>query len=138
MAFAKELLPPLVRSTLHLPARLHGVRVLVIEAGAPMTEAQALARHATPDLTLNIYARAREERLAEIAEKVGENAHFEPKGHTSTARIQVTDRSQHRRRLGDTARKSSQTKSLSYVEEWWRRRESNPRPEVRPCVLLHA
>jgi hypothetical protein len=77
------------------------------------------------DLTLNIYARARQERLAEIAEKVGENAHFELKGDTSTARIQVTDRSQHQRRIGDTARKSSQAKPLACFEEWWRRRESN-------------
>ena len=32
--------------------------------------AQALARHATPDLTMNIYGRTREDRLSEVVEKV--------------------------------------------------------------------
>ena len=45
----------------------------VVEAGASVKEAQALARHATPDLTVNGYARARTERLAEVAERLGEN-----------------------------------------------------------------
>jgi hypothetical protein len=44
----------------------------VLEAGANPKEAQALARHATAHLTMNVYARARSERLAEVAEKVGE------------------------------------------------------------------
>ena len=56
----------------------HALRVayttFVIEAGANIKEAQALARHATPDLTLNVYARARSERLAEVAEAVGRAA----------------------------------------------------------------
>ena len=32
----------------------------------------ALARHMTPNLTMNTYARTRDERLAELAEKVGQ------------------------------------------------------------------
>ena len=43
----------------------------VLESGASMKEAQTLARHATPDLTMNICARTRETRLAEVAERVG-------------------------------------------------------------------
>lgn len=58
----------------------HALRVayttFVIECGANIKEAQALARHATPDLTLNVYARARNERLAEVAEAVGNAALF--------------------------------------------------------------
>ena len=43
----------------------------VLESGASVKEAMALARHSTPNLTLNVYGRAREGRLAEIAEAVG-------------------------------------------------------------------
>ena len=45
----------------------------VVEAGASLKEAQLLARHATPGLTMNTYARARDGRLAEVAEAVGQN-----------------------------------------------------------------
>lgn len=53
----------------------HALRVayitFVVESGADIKSAQTLARHSTPALTLNIYARARQERLAEITESVG-------------------------------------------------------------------
>jgi site-specific recombinase XerD len=53
----------------------HALRVayitFVVESGADIKSAQTLARHSTPALTLNIYARARQERLAEIADSVG-------------------------------------------------------------------
>jgi integrase len=53
----------------------HACRVayttLVIEAGANVKEAQSLLRHSTPQLTMNVYARARGDRLAEVAERVG-------------------------------------------------------------------
>jgi hypothetical protein len=42
----------------------------VIESGVSVKEAQALARHATPELTMNVYGRVREERLSEAVEKV--------------------------------------------------------------------
>jgi len=52
----------------------HALRVthitLVIEAGATIKEAQTLARHSDPRLTLNIYARASNKRLAELTEAV--------------------------------------------------------------------
>jgi len=51
----------------------------IFEAGATVKEGQALARHATPDLTMNVYARARNERLAALAEKVGETVLSGPK-----------------------------------------------------------
>jgi hypothetical protein len=44
----------------------------VIESGVSVKEAQELARHSTPQLTMNVYGRARVERLAEAVEKVGE------------------------------------------------------------------
>ena len=53
----------------------HALRVayttFVIESGANIKEAQTLARHATPDLTINVYAKVRNERLHEVAEAVG-------------------------------------------------------------------
>jgi hypothetical protein len=42
------------------------------EAGATHREAQELARHATPGLTANTYARTRNERLAGITERIAE------------------------------------------------------------------
>lgn len=42
----------------------------VIEAGADVKEAQELARHSNPNLTLNIYARARRESLAAVVNKM--------------------------------------------------------------------
>ena len=53
----------------------HALRVtfttLVLESGANVKEAQSLARHATPDLTMNTYGRTRKDSLAGIAEAVG-------------------------------------------------------------------
>jgi len=54
----------------------HACRVayisLVIESGATVKEAQSLARHSTPTLTMNVYGRARKTRLTELAELVGD------------------------------------------------------------------
>jgi len=53
----------------------HALRVtyttLIIESGATVKEAQSLLRHATPDLTMNVYARTRPERMREVANEVG-------------------------------------------------------------------
>lgn len=52
----------------------HAVRLayinLVIEAGATVKEAQSLARHATPQMTLGVYGRTRDERLHRVVEQV--------------------------------------------------------------------
>ena len=44
----------------------------MVEAGADLKEAQKLARHANPQLTMNTYARARDSRLSDNAERVGD------------------------------------------------------------------
>jgi integrase len=53
----------------------HACRVayvsFILESGASAKEAQALARHSTADLTMNVYAKARHERLSEVTEAVG-------------------------------------------------------------------
>jgi len=55
----------------------HSLRVTfitrVIESGANLKEAQTLARHLTPQLTMNVYARTRDERLSEVAELMAKN-----------------------------------------------------------------
>ena len=57
-------------------ADFHSCRVayvtFVLEAGASVSEAQTLARHATAGLTLNTYARTRNERLSHVADLVGQ------------------------------------------------------------------
>ena len=54
----------------------HACRVayitFIVESGVTAKEAQELARHATSDLTMNVYARTRPERLTEAVEAVGE------------------------------------------------------------------
>ena len=54
----------------------HALRVtftsLILEAGASAKEAQALARHSTPALTMNTYGRARFDRLRDVAQVVGD------------------------------------------------------------------
>ena len=53
----------------------HACRVafvtFILEARASVKEAQALARHSIPGLTMNTYGRTRDDRLAEVAEVVG-------------------------------------------------------------------
>ncbi len=53
----------------------HALRVayttFVVEAGTDLKTAQTLVRHGDPRLTLNLYAKAREKKLAEVAEAVG-------------------------------------------------------------------
>jgi integrase len=43
----------------------------VVESGANVKEAQTLLRHSSPDITMNVYARTREDRLVELAERIG-------------------------------------------------------------------
>ena len=64
------------RRTVEGKADFHACRVayvtLLNDAGANAKEAQTLARHSTPNMTQNTYARARQERLSEVTEAVGE------------------------------------------------------------------
>ncbi len=96
---------------------------LVIDSGANVKEAQSLLRHSTPELTMNVYARARSGRLGELADRVGERL-----GYGSECKIYVKSP-----KPGERAKSVIPFDSRGYREKrWWRRRESNPRPEVRP------
>lgn len=63
------------KETLAGKVDFHAARVAyvshVVSLGASVKEAQTLARHATPELTLNTYARTESGRLSEITEDLG-------------------------------------------------------------------
>ncbi len=58
----------------------HALRVASItladEAGATAKELQSFARHSDPRLTMGVYAKRRDSRMGELAEKMGQNLHF--------------------------------------------------------------
>jgi hypothetical protein len=62
---------------------------LAAEAGANVKELQTLAHHSTSDLTLNVYAKKRDERLTQLAEKISESVFFEPECANSVHRKYV-------------------------------------------------
>ena len=101
----------------------HALRVayvsFVLEAGASAKEAQTLARHSTAELTMNVYARARNERLREVAEAVGSNV--------STGEIYDHSMAQGENAPCGGDAKVIDISMLSGSEREWRRRESNPR-----------
>jgi len=101
---------------------------LVIESGVTVKEAQELARHSTPELTMNIYGRAREERLIAAVERVGEA--LKPTEGVPGEYRQAVGAETENATLIETEGCASQ--------KWWRRRDSNPRPKVVPSRLLRA
>ena len=72
----------------------HACRVayinLIMESGATAKEAQELARHATPHMTMNVYGRAREDRLALAVENVANRIQSEQKHVPSMYRQAVS------------------------------------------------
>ena len=73
----------------------HAVRLayinLVIEAGATVKEAQTLARHATPQMTMGVYGRTREERLHQVVEHVATVLQGETQRAHSVLSVQMTE-----------------------------------------------
>jgi len=71
----------------------HAARVtyitMLLESGADVKTCMTLARHSTPDLTINTYGRARQERLDGTAEAVEEMILAGPKNITGTERKAV-------------------------------------------------
>jgi integrase len=103
---------------------------LTYEAGANHKEAQQLARHSTPTLTANTYGRARNERLAEVAEKVADRLLL---ADTGANMVHATEND-------DTTKivKLLPEQQLTNDTGNWRRGDSNPRPEMFRDKLLHA
>ena len=46
---------------------------LVLDLGVSVREAQALARHSTPQMTMNVYGRPRQEKLSEVVSEMAES-----------------------------------------------------------------
>ena len=53
----------------------------VLDSGANVKTAQELARHSTPDMTMNVYGRARDEKMREAVESVGNMLFSDNGGH---------------------------------------------------------
>ena len=47
--------------------------IVVVDGAGPVHEAQALARHSTANLTMNVYARASQKRLVDLSERASAN-----------------------------------------------------------------
>jgi integrase len=62
---------------------------LVVDSGVNLRDAQALARHSTPEMTLNVYGRPREDRMAEAVEQMAVNMRYEKKCAISVQRLAV-------------------------------------------------
>ena len=121
----------------HTPAgklNFHAIRTayinFVLESGATVKEAMELARHSTPNLTLNTYGRAREDRLHELTEKVG-------------ALVLPSEKCAHSvREMAAGAEGLDlnllRRQGLKVGKDWWRRRELNPRPVTFQLGLLRT
>ena len=88
----------------------HACRVayisLVIESGVTVKEAQELARHSNPELTMNVYGRTQPSHLAQAVERVAEGL-IQPE--------RVPDR-----RRGETNSATHAKTMGCAVKKWWR------------------
>lgn len=102
----------------------------IVNAGANIKEVQTLARHSNPNLTMNTYARARTDNMAALVNQV------------SSTVLEQTERAQcvHIDENGGDSQPaiSSSDNNIDGVLEWWRRRDSNPRPVTGTRQALHA
>ena len=95
---------------------------LVLETGCSVKEAQSLARHATPNLTMNTYGRSRQDRLSELAEAVGNRL------------VPGPDYAQCRTRLAAGAEgmniNSPETQGFRAVSQWRAQEDLNLQPSA--------
>ena len=89
-----------------------------------------MARHSTPDLTMNIYAKTRTDRLATLAEKVGETV--------LSGRECATDALKLAAGAESLSANVPQVMDLRDAGTGWRRGESNPRPVAFRQKLLRV
>ena len=105
-------------------ADFHSVRVTyisqIVELGATVKESQHLARHSSPDLTMNVYARTQDRKMISLVDKLGEVYKPESKCAEYVRRLKIKVNG-----IGD---KPMPQLKLTIPEYWWRRRDSNPRP----------
>jgi integrase len=100
------------------------------ECGASDQEAQELARHNTPGLTANVYARTRNERLVGITNRIAETV---IPGGLGAPVVHETGAS-----VTPEVHKCLPQQALTATETQWRRGDSNPRPEMVQDKHLRA
>ena len=103
---------------------------LTIEAGASAKEAQQLARHSDPRITMNVYAKANDQKLAGVVDRVADHVGFGANG-VNMVRIQSSDVTKESPKL---------LSNLGLTNDLgdWRRGESNPRPVMLQNKRLHV
>ncbi len=62
---------------------------LIMDTGLSLKDAQAFARHASPEMTLNVYGRPREDRIAEAVEEVARGLNIGVERATYVQRLAV-------------------------------------------------
>ena len=72
------------------------VRAKIVNTTISLTD---LRNHSTPNLSLNVYAKTRDERLSELTEKIGESVLFEQKCAKSAHSKQVESKDKERKLL---------------------------------------
>ena len=90
---------------------------MIINAGANAKEAQELARHSNPDITMNTYAKTRNDQLATLVNKVSTVL--------PQKKCAVCVPNEENGGDGQPAISSSDN-DLDGVLKWWRRRDSKP------------
>lgn len=107
-------------------ADFHSWRVtfvtFIMDAGATVKEGQTLARHSTPELTMNVYARTRDERLSSLVDTIGNTVLVHRKRAICVHSDDDSEGEEDVIQLPDI--------HLGPFEDWWRRRDSNPRPRT--------
>jgi len=115
-------------------ADFHSLRVTyisqVIELGASVKESQHLARHSSPDLTMNVYAKAQDKKMVNLIERLGDVYKPQQKCAEYVRRLKII--------TTDMCSKPMPHLKLKLPEGWWRRRDSNPRPVTGTRQTLHA
>lgn len=107
----------------------HSLRVcfvtMIINAGANAKEAQELARHSNPNLTMNTYAKARTDHMAELVNQVSSTVQEHSERALCVHIEEIEGDSQPAIPLS--------VNNLDGVLGWWRRRDSKP----LCCHILH-
>ena len=100
----------------------------LFETGATLKEAQHLARHQSPELTANVYAKTRPDRLKNVVNRLGQS-----RGQTAKT-MQIICRKENRTKTHKP--QAVVTQRPAVIMMWWRRRESSPAgpPVTHPTI----
>jgi hypothetical protein len=105
------------------------ITIVLEDVGGTPAQAQELARHATLEMTMGIYARARQSQLRNVVDAAGDLV-LAPNDHVTSAEQPVKEPGPN-----DTSAVEPVT---SVKRGLWRRRESNPRPDSVKCEPLRV